>query len=477
MDYKYQNLIKESHDFFSKLSDEDLFSSKVSHIYYNGHVTREKAQLFRTQFLQLNETKNVNGIKEVPKPIVIHLNSGGGDVLGIDIFESILFQARVPFCVLIEDLCASAATFLALYAPYRIMIDYSQYLIHDSAGVTFGKTGNSVVNQKYALDGFIRYKNLLRLRTKLSDKEIDHYIQRDKMIVAKDCLKKGIVDRVLTFPSIQSYQIGSKKNGNLSLPLDVFLKKTNFNTISVDLVNMAANGMNSVTSLEHIPFSSVDSIESFILSLDSMILNNENKSQIKPLLLQILPLYSYTEFFLNPIVNVGLLYRIALIQYLKIPVVAYCEGNQNLSTLFLSLMCPNRIALKPYLISTQFTYRSVEWAWKFVDQIYNTKIFMSELVRFGKQFSNLPNIFYSKLDKQIINITPSEQLKYKLIHHIIDSHPTKITNNNIRKYLKMNQISLNHIKNNTNSNNTNNHNEKKKKKVQKKKPKSINVPQ
>ncbi len=466
MDLKYKDLVKSSVDFFGKLKDEELFSSKVSHIYYHGIVTPEKAQIFRTQFLALNETQsNGGGIRESPKPIVIHLNSPGGDVLGIDIFESVLFQARVPFCVLIEDMCASAATFLALYAPYRIMIDYSKYLIHDSSGLSYGKSGNNVVKKKYLFDAFLRYKNLLKMRTKLTDSEIDDYINRDKMIVASDCLKKGIVDRILSFPSILPYQIGTKKNGNMSLPLNTLLKKTNFNVVSVDLSTMSQNPNESVTPLVEVPFSTVQSFETFILALDSMILHNVNKTQIKPLVLQILPIYPYIEFLANPLIHVGLLYRIALIQHLDIPVIAYCEGLQNLSSMFLSFMCPNRIALKPYYITTEFTYRGTEFGWKFIDQIYNTKILMSELVRFGKSFSKLPKTFYNNLDKRVLNITPEEQLKYQLIHHIIDSHPTKITNNNIKKYLKMNQISLNQM------------NETKKKKVAKKKGKGKKVNQ
>ncbi len=444
MDAKYQDLISRSVEFFGAFKDEDFFSSKVSHIYYNGVVSREKAQLFREQFLMLNETTYTKeNMREVPKPIVIHLSSGGGDILGIDIFETLIFQARVPFCVVIEDICASAATFLALYAPYRVMIDYSQYLIHDSAGFEYGKTGNSVVKQKYALDMFIRYKNLLKSRTRLTDDEITDYINRDKMIVAADCLKKRIVDRVLHFPEIGKYDIGSAKSGNLSLPLNTFLKKTNFNVITVDLYNMKIASNDSVGAIQTqnpIPFSAIQSLETFIFSLDSMILSNIHMKQIKPVVLQILPLYSYTEAFISPIVHAGLLYRLALIQHLGVPLVAYCEGQQNLSNLFLSLMCPNRIALKPYSITTEFTYRGVEGAWKFIDQIYNTRIFMNELKRFGKCFSKLPNAFYEKLDKAIIHISPQEQIQYGLIHHIMDSHPTQISNKNVRAYLKMNHF-------------------------------------
>jgi hypothetical protein len=47
------------------------------------------------------------------------------------------------------------------------------------------------------------------------------------------------------------------------------------------------------------------------------------------------------------------------------------------------------------------------------------------------------------------------------LNNIIPPQPTKITNNNIRKYLKMNQTSLNHIKNSNNTNNINNHQKKK----------------
>ena len=449
MESRYKELVKKSIEYFSKLDDKDLFSSKVNHIYYNGVVTTEKAQIFRNLFLSLNETKYINGVKELPKPIVIHLNSPGGDVLGIDIFETLIYQSRVPVAVIIEDLCASAATFLGLYAPYRIMIDYSNYLIHDSAGISFNKTSTIVQDKKFILDMFVRYKYLLKNRTKLSDKDIEEYINRDVMITTDDCLKKGIIDRILKFPKIKDYQIGKSKNGNMSLPLKTFLIKTNYNTINVDLQQYALNGSNgTVKILNDVYFSEIYDYESFIYSLDSMILSNDNIKQMKPLVLQIVPSYSFTDFISNPIFSVGILYRIALIQSLGLPVIAYIEGLQNLSTMFLSLMCPSRVALKPSMINTVFTYNGTKGGWKFIDQIYNTKLFYNELVRFSKSFSKLPNKFYYYLDKSIINISPKEQLKYNLIHNIIDSHPVSITNKNISNYLRLNQLSLNYIKNN-----------------------------
>jgi ATP-dependent protease ClpP protease subunit len=75
-----------------------------------------------------------SGIKSIPKPIVIHLSSPGGYCISMNLFNVFSQTQRLPLCVIIESMCASAATELQLLAPYRVMVDYSEYLIHDAAG-------------------------------------------------------------------------------------------------------------------------------------------------------------------------------------------------------------------------------------------------------------------------------------------------------------------------------------------------------
>ena len=124
---------------FSKWSDSDFFSDKGHHIYFYSGVNDESVSTLQNLLKEASKTKIINNISSPPKPIIIHLNSPGGSVLSMNLFNTIITTQRVPLCVIIEGLCASAATTLALLAPYRIIIDYSSYLIHDMAGFSFGK--------------------------------------------------------------------------------------------------------------------------------------------------------------------------------------------------------------------------------------------------------------------------------------------------------------------------------------------------
>ena len=443
MDPKYEELLIFSKKLFSKWQPEDFFSSKANHIYYYGSITNEKTQMFKDLFLNFNKTNELSsGTKEQPKPIVIHLNSPGGDVRGMNIMDSILFQARVPFCVVIEDLCASASTQLALIAPYRIIIDYSFYLIHDSSGLKFGKTSNSIAFDSFILDQAIRYKKLLKLRTKLTEEEIEECFQRDMLFNSKECLKKGIVDRILTFPKIKSYHIGKENKGNMSLPISTLLKKTNLNVISINNENIDSSFSEIISPLYNIGFMDVKNYETFVMALDSQVFHNPNPSQLKTIILQLLPDYLFTDVLRHPLKNIGILFRLALCQKNGIPLISYMEGIQNLSSLTYMLMCPNRISLTPSYISTLFAFRGNEFGWKFIDQIYNTNLMLNEIKRFFKTFSKLPEVFYKNLEKEIMNISPEDQLKYEINHKILDTRSIEINKKEILNYLKFNKITL-----------------------------------
>jgi len=230
----YDSLIKESHKVFSKFSDDDFFSDKVQHIYFYSEINDDSVSNLQKLLFNASKTKiNNSGIQISPKPIVIHLNSGGGYVSSTEKFYTIIQSIRVPLCIIIENLCASAATDLALLSPYRVIIDYSQYMIHDSFGGNIVKGSNKVKSEFPSLYIIIYYIELLKKRTKLTDEEIKIFIERDILIDPDYCLKKNIVDRILNFPKINNPEFYSNVS-NLQLNLTSFLKKTNLNHIYID---------------------------------------------------------------------------------------------------------------------------------------------------------------------------------------------------------------------------------------------------
>jgi ATP-dependent protease ClpP protease subunit len=439
----YKSWINDSYNVFSKWSSHDFFSNKAQHIYFYEGVNDESVKNLQNLLSDASKNKVIDGVSQPPKPIVIHLKSPGGSVLSMNLFNVMLITVRVPLCVIVETLCASAATVIALLAPYRLMIDYSTYLIHDMSGGSFGKGNEEIsANFNYLYQWNKNYITLLQDRTKLTKDDIKKFIRRDVSLNSSYCLKNGIVDRILKFPQIntdKSYDKNEYPNINLKLP--VFLKKTNLNHLYIDSKGIYGD-FGVVNSEFAQPLTNAIGLTSICVSLDTHILQSSNILQ--PLLIHFKPsVSSYMSTESNPMGIISLLYRIALIQT-KLPVVAMIEGQQTLDNLSAVMMCPIRLMMTPSIISSYFSFSSsgsIGWGWKTIDIIHNTKFILNETIRFFRRFSKMPSKFYDDMQEKIINITPEESLKHNIIHQIINFRKTTpITIENIQDYYQLNNV-------------------------------------
>ena len=443
----YSDWVKESTLFFSKWKDSDFFSDKAEHIYFYSEVNDDSVNQLESLLKKSQKTNNTNNITSPPKPIVIHLNSPGGYTVSENLFNVMMTTQRVPICVIVESKCASAATTLALLAPYRLMIDYSAYLIHDMASFSFGKE-NEKISTQFSTVYQVRsnYLSLLKDRTNLSDDEIKTFITRDMFMSASYCLNKKLVDRVLKFPTIKNNSgYDTSKYSNLSLNLPTLLKKTNLNHLYID-TDILENDM-SVSSSESSPtLSTANILPEICMALDKFVLGN--RDIIKPILVHFKPSL-YPKMSVPNVISLH--YRLALIQK-KTPIIALIEGPQSLAPLSLILMCPIRIMMTPSIILSTFSSSSsLGWGWKTIDILYNTKYIFSEVIRFFKQFSRLPPRFYKELQNKIINLKPEDSIKYELVHQVIHFRKiTPLTQKNLIDYYDIDSLTSDY-KDNSNS--------------------------
>ena len=441
-DVIYDEWVRVSKETFNKMSDSDLYSDKVQHIYFYSDIHNESVGNLQKLLMEASKTVVYeSGIKTTPKPIVIHLSSPGGYGISMNIFNVFSQTQRLPLCVIIEDHCASAATELQLLAPYRVMVDYSRYLIHDGAGGTFGKMANTVKTETFEYAKFLNYIELLRKRTKLTNNEIDKFLSRDLFVDSNYCLKQGIVDRILRFPKINSPSHYSNSS-NLSLSIHTFLKKTNLNHIYIDSNEMTANEL--ITSMSvPINLSEIKDLNQLGLELDNNFLRKVEN--VKPLIIHFRPqsIWVFSESNIVRWFN-KLNYRLSLIQK-KVPVIAFIEGSQSLDILGSILCCPIRIMMTPSIVSSVFTY-SMDMkgcGWKVIDMIENSKFYMDQVVKYLKEKSKLPTQFYKDMRTKIINLSPETLLKYEIVHKVMKLHTREMKSKNIIKYLHIDELTNN----------------------------------
>lgn len=435
----YKNWIKTSYDYFSKCKDEDFFSDKMTHLYFYGEVNDENVQELFSNLQEASKTQNINGVKKPPKPICLHLNSGGGLLSSSNLFNSMIKMQRTPFCVITENDTASAATIISLLAPYRLMIEHSSYLIHDMSNLMYSKKSNSIhKNHRVIYEWLQNYIPLLRKRTKLTEEEIKLYIKRDLYLDDKYCKKKGIIDRILKFKKINTPDKYNDKNqfSNVFLSLPTLLKKTNLNNIYIDPNSIDSDKL-SFNQNDILNIEGVRSLNDLCIAIDKFFL--ADSSIKKQLILHFLPT---EKEYSSPLRLINLCYRISLLQK-KIPVIAFIEGYQTLETLGLILTCPIRIMVKPSVISSYLTFNQngvAPFSWKVIDLIKNTEFILKQIKSFLKKNSKLPVDFYNNLDKEIITYSPNELKKYEVVHLILKDNNSNITKNELINYLDLNKV-------------------------------------
>ena len=432
----YNSIVKESYKIFSKFSDDDFFSDKVEHIYFYSVISDDSVIQLQIILQEASKTvlDNTTCTYTSPKPICIHLDSTGGTVSSTDTFYTIIQTIRIPFCIIIENLCASAATILALLAPYRVMIDYSSYLIHDSFSPDIGKTHDMIKRKIPHLYTLLYYTKLLQKRTKLSKDEIYNFYERDILIDSKYCLQKNIIDRLLKFPKINNPSFYTNSS-NLQLNLSTFMKKTNLNHIYIDENIDISN--NLIGTKINYDIQNTRNKNELTVLFDNLFLVKKNNT--KPIVLH----FKSQELFVSsPLDFIKLNYRISMIQK-RLPIIAFVEGNLQLDLLPTLLSCPIRIMMKPSILQSNFSSDLLslsDFSKKTIDIIDNSIFIFNNTVKLLKSFSKLPNKYYKDMRNKIININEKDMLKYNIIHLCLDMHKLDISSFTIEKYFELNEV-------------------------------------
>ena len=186
---------------FQKMSDEDFFSNKLTHIYFNDDVNDKSVDKLIEDIK--NAHKNVimpSGAVIKPKPILIHISSYGGEVTAGMRLMSIFSISSLPIATIIDNYSCSAATFLAINSHYRLTTEYAFCLIHEYSvsGLFIREKQRELKNMIDLYDSY--FEKIIEMyleRTKFKKDELMDIIQHDIFLECDYCLEKGIVDRII----------------------------------------------------------------------------------------------------------------------------------------------------------------------------------------------------------------------------------------------------------------------------------------
>ena len=223
-------------EYFNKLSDNDFFSDKLTHIYFNGKVEDKSVDKLIDDIREANKTKEEKGIQIIPKPILIHINSVGGSLYDGMRFLSVFKISSVPIATIIDNYSFSAATFLSIHSPYRVMTKNSFCLLHNYSYSGIIRLNREKLFSK--LNEFETYfSNIIDMylkKTNFKKEELNELLQHDLYLNYKYCLEKKIVDRIIDF------EIPSKKK----IKMDIYDIIKDDKTINLNLLPCSNDNIN-----------------------------------------------------------------------------------------------------------------------------------------------------------------------------------------------------------------------------------------
>jgi len=189
----------------NNLKVEDIYSNKFSHIYLyseisNASVQQVKRQLEELSEFYVDELETDEGIIRVyskPKPIVLHLNSPGGDVNAGIALTMMMNSTPTPVVVIVEGTSASAATFVTVLSLYRYVLPNSVLLIHQYFGGATGKHEGIKFAVKEGDKLMDMFYKIYREHSKLPTHELEKILKHDVYFTAGESLKYGMVDKII----------------------------------------------------------------------------------------------------------------------------------------------------------------------------------------------------------------------------------------------------------------------------------------
>ncbi|MHB0922600.1 MAG: head maturation protease, ClpP-related [Bellilinea sp.] len=131
-------------------------------------------------------------------PVTVRIHSGGGEVFAASAIRSMIMDYPGRVTTIIDGLCASAATFVAMAGDRVLMHDAAFFMIHDPWVSTWG-TADELQSAAEMLrtikQGIIE---AYQAKTNLETSELDRMMAVETWLTAKEAQDMGFVDEVIT---------------------------------------------------------------------------------------------------------------------------------------------------------------------------------------------------------------------------------------------------------------------------------------
>ncbi|PNH06460.1 putative ATP-dependent Clp protease proteolytic subunit, mitochondrial [Tetrabaena socialis] len=374
------------------MTDDDLFSDKVTHVYFYGEVTTESVRQLKADVAAAcNPEPDPNGVRHSPKPILLHINSPGGSLDAGLSSMSILQESRVPIAVMVDGLACSAATFLSIAAPYRIAHSFSTCLIHQFTSFMFGKEDRN----KFTVDSVARTSDYIfdiyEKRTKLTKEDVATLVRRGVLLSAVQCHEYGIFDRILNIKVDPSKH--ALRHPELNLATSVLLRKTNMNHVNIEC---------GLPPNEKFDAEIMKRIDTMLFTADAL--------EVKPIIFR-----ANTS---NCSSVQGCFPLLARINSIKVPTLAVIDTWIDLYSIIPLLFCSKRVMYDNSILLMDIVYVTM-FGPSLQDMYENTMLVVRLIKSVLRARTSLPAAIIDNIEKERVALTPADCLKYGVVDEVI----------------------------------------------------------
>jgi ATP-dependent protease ClpP protease subunit len=381
-------------NFFQKLSDKDFYSDKLTHIYFNSKVEDKTIDELIVKIKEANNLEN-------PKPILIHICSFGGNLTDGLRLLTIFKLSKVPIATMIDNYSCSAATFLSISSPYRVMNKYGYCLLHEYSISGFvNKKRDVFINSLKAIDKYFNVIIDMYLeKTKYSKQELLELLQHNIFLDYKTCLSKGIVDRVIDVhysTPIENLKINDLIKSRNVIHLAI---SCDFNLSNIDLSIMTSNANPNKNSYLIYPnHEDCDEIE-----------KQKDKAKIKT---------SDVLTDRNIFKTLNVIPRISSINTTKIGIIDTPISIDNL----IPLLFTDKIYMykHTFIICNLIYFYNMNNSILLDDNVKNTKLLMNTIKTILKKKTKMKLSDISNINRKFLIVDSKQAKDWGLCHEIID---------------------------------------------------------
>jgi ATP-dependent protease ClpP protease subunit len=380
-----------SHAFFARLPAESFYSrgpaSPVQQVYLYGEVSEDSLRKLRADIDDASKgSVDEAGNAVAPKPIVLHVNSPGGNGYAGMSMMSVFNESRVPICVCVDGISASAATFVSVLAPYRVMAAASTCLIHDYSTTVNGKRDDQLFHTQVVNEHLTAVmRDVYLKRTRIGATPLAELMSRDRLLDAQTCLKLGVCDRVLNFALVDAMRG--------ALGLSVVLRKTNLNHVRFDCAATDDFARAASERLDDM-IGAGDVLKPVVLHADGLACLRSVSDHAAPIAHRIAALGMVADTY------------------------GVIDAPVTLVNVLPLLYCKRRVMYRHASIIIHMVYEK-EMPWMLRDIVDNTALIMSMVRHMLRLRTRLPAEIVDTIDRKRTLLTAADCLKYGVVDELI----------------------------------------------------------